>query len=122
MGFGGQSRGLIQASKTQGWDPTRIYDCEKHAYGEDISQFDRDPKDTPGWPHAPRFVGEIPGGTPSAWPDQPATPQVGSPDAALDAALATQQQAPFATPDAGRETAVRHTTNADPFPAMPGAR
>ena len=51
---GGQSRGLVQASITKGWDPRKIEG------GGSISAFDVDPGTLPH-----RFVGRIPGGPPA---------------------------------------------------------
>ena len=53
------SRSLIEISKTQGWDPTRIWDHEKGTYGESLL----------GWNH-PREpfdagLGNVPGGVPA---------------------------------------------------------
>ena len=53
-----QSRGLIIASKTKGWDPTVI-----DGFGS-IANFDYDPGN-----YATRFVGTLSDGNNLAWPD-----------------------------------------------------
>lgn len=94
---GNQSRGLIQASKTKGWDPTVIEG------GESIANFDKDQGNLPG-----RHVGRLPGGTPDGWPDGYDVPAI-DPNA-VD----------FASPQpSGNED--RRTSGADPTPGKPGA-
>jgi hypothetical protein len=51
---GAQSRGLVQASITKGWDPRVI-----QGSGERIDQFDVDPTSA-----TTRYVGRLPGGAP----------------------------------------------------------
>ena len=54
------SRSLIEISKTQGWDSTRIWDQEKGEYvGESLEPWDhpREPFD--------RSLGSVPGGVPA---------------------------------------------------------
>lgn len=52
------ARSLIEISKTQGWDATRIWDQEKGAYGESLLSWDhpRDPFD--------RGLGQVPDSNP----------------------------------------------------------
>lgn len=95
---GNQSRGLIAASKTKGWDPTVI-----PGFGS-IANFDKDQGNLAG-----KHVGTLPGGTPDGWPD--------GNDVSLGGGVT---EATFAHPDTSREKP-QHTTNANPFPAMPGA-
>jgi len=93
---GNQSRGLIAASKTRGWDPTVI-----QGTGESIANFDKDQGNLPGRP-----VGTLPDGTPDSWPDERGIPslEVGT--------------AAFSHPDTDRENTARRTRNADPFAGM----
>ena len=97
MGFGGQSRGLIQASKTQGWDPTVI-----PGHGS-MADFDKEPELNP---IGRTYIGRIPGGP----------PPVVTPEAA-HAALSPKET--FNAPDYSRETP-KHTTGADPFAGKGG--
>ena len=89
---GNQSRGLIAASKTKGWDPTVI------AGGESIANFDKDQTNANIY-----GVGRIPGGPP---------PQV---DTSMSHDAVMPGKVEFAHPDFTRETANRATRNADPF-------
>ena len=112
---GNQSRGLIAASKTRGWDPTVI-----PARGDQpevsIANFDVDQGNLAGYP-----VGRLPGGiTEHAGPE-------GRDDTRPDR-QGTQSKSnyddfgqPFSTPKYERENQNNRTTNANPFPGMPGA-
>lgn len=53
------ARSLIEISKVQGWDSTKIWDQAKGAYGESILSWDH-----PREPFA-RNLGEVPGGLPA---------------------------------------------------------
>ena len=90
---GNQSRGLIAASKTKGWDPTII-----QGTGESIANFDKDPGIVDR-----NHVGDLPGGSPLSWPD------------GYDTNI-TAPKVTFNAPDAGRENASRRTVNANPTP------
>jgi hypothetical protein len=109
MGFGGQSRGLIQASKTAGWDPT-VIPARGGKPAQSIAPFDVDPNIANGQ----KYVGEIPGGTPLAWPD--------GYDVNTGAGIAAPT---FATPDTTYDSGVKRrstfTRNANPVPCKPGA-
>jgi hypothetical protein len=61
------ARSLIEISKTQGWDSTRIWDQEKGAYGESMIAWDhpREPFD--------KGLGEVPGGLPAVSGDKDPT-------------------------------------------------
>jgi hypothetical protein len=62
---GNQSRGLIAASKTRGWDPTVIPARDGEAANSSIlPRFDRDQGNL-----ANGHVGQLPDGTPDGWPD-----------------------------------------------------
>lgn len=91
---GNQSRGLIAASKTRGWDPTVIAGT-----GESIANFDKDQGNLAGKP-----VGDIPGGTPDGWADDTGV--------SVRAPMTTT----FNAPDFSRETVNRRTRNANPTP------
>jgi hypothetical protein len=97
MGFGGQSRGLIQASKTQGWDPTVI-----PGHGS-MADFDKAPERDPT---SRSCVGRIPGGPPSVT------------DASTDHPVMSPKES-FNAPDYSRETP-KHTNGANPFAGMGG--
>jgi len=103
---GNQSRGLIAASKTRGWDPTKI-PARDGLPEVDISKFDVDQGNLPGYP-----VGRLPGGPVDSWQD----------GVDLASKLGFDQPTPFSHPDPEKENKVRHTSGADPFPGMPGAR
>lgn len=92
---GNQSRGLIAASKTKGWDPTVIVD-RKSGRTESIANFDKDQGNLPGKP-----TGDIPGGPPS----------LTSPGPKID-------DQDWSTPSPSGDG---RTVNADPNPGMPGA-
>jgi hypothetical protein len=98
MGQGGISKGLIIASRMQGWDPTKI-----EGGGGDIENFDKAPKlftNQAG-------TGRLPQGTPDSFPeDHPSISPGGT---------------PFEVGAGGKAQADRKTSGANPFPAMPGA-
>lgn len=98
---GNQSRGLVQASKTKGWDPTKI-PAGPNGPAVDLSRIDVDPGNLPG-----PYVGSLVG--PSADAADGYDSSIGAPGV------------PFDTPDVGRETAARRTTGSDPYPGKPGA-
>jgi len=108
---GNQSRGLIQASKTKGWDPTVIPGSGPIG-SFDLSTFDKDQGNLPEYP-----LGQFPEGPHvDAYPD-------GYSRGATTNTPADQLPIPkteFATPDYSRENKVRHTPNADPFAGMGG--
>lgn len=60
---GNQSRGLIAASRTKGWDPT-VIPARGDSPEVSIVNFDVDQGNLPQYP-----VGRLPGGTPDGWPD-----------------------------------------------------
>jgi len=100
MGFGGQSRGLIQAAKTAGWDPTVIpARGDKPAQG--IADFDVDP----GIANGQKYTGQLPEGTPLAYPTDPAM----------------TQRDTWSTHYQSEPKVRRGTKNANPTPGMPGA-
>lgn len=103
---GNQSRGLIAASKTKGWDPTVIAGT-----GESIANFDVDQGNLAGKP-----VGSLPGGTPDGWANNWDNGRV---DPAVMQNISADP--PFRTPDYNRENVARRTSNANPFPGMSGA-
>lgn len=103
---GNQSRGLIQASITKGWDP-RVIPARDQYPAQRIDNFDVDMGNLPG-----KFVGELPGGPVNAWPD--GYSREGLKD---DYGAAPT----FASPDVSRENKPRRTTNANPFAGMEGA-
>ncbi len=94
---GNQSRGLIAASKTKGWDPTVIVDL-KSGRTESIANFDKDQGNLPGKP-----TGDIPGGPPPASHPGPGL---------------TDQDWVGPNPSGNED---RRTTNADPAPGVTGA-
>ena len=94
---GNQSRGLIQASKTKGWDPT-VIPARGDQPAESLANFDKDMGNLPG-----HRVGTIPGGAP---------PQV---IAEAVGPVVKPGRVDFAHPDFTRETVNRATRNADPF-------
>jgi len=94
---GNQSRGLIQASKTKGWDPT-VIPARGDQPAESIANFDKDQTNANVY-----GLGSIPGGAPSTTIAEAQDTPV-SPDA-LD----------FAHPDFARENKNRATRNADPY-------
>lgn len=100
---GNQSRGLIAASKTRGWDPT-VIPAGNGRPAESIANFDKDQGNYGNQPG--KCVGEIPGGHPDGWPD----------GYDVSKGIPSQQ---FNSPDVSRENAMRHTRNANPTPANP---
>jgi len=94
---GNQSRGLIAASKTKGWDPTEI-----PGMGGILPNFDRDQKNYGN--DGDKCVGTLPEGTPEAWPDSLGNPPTPSPQAQD---FQPQPQA------SGNEN--RRTSGADPY-------
>jgi hypothetical protein len=100
MSMNNQSRSLIEISKMQGWDPTKVD-------GIDLSRFNV-PSAVDNHVEAGKYgVGELPGGNPDGWPD--------GYDSEHPQASISPGQTDFATPDAGRETANRATKNATPW-------
>lgn len=91
MARGDQVKALIQASKTQGWDPTQIE-------GESLTNFDQ-PTPTRGAVGG-HFVGELPGGAPNGWPPNWDN---GREDPPLTGDIFANPT--FAHPDVSRETA-----------------
>src|SRR5262245_54460186 len=67
---GAQSRGLIQASITKGWDP-RVIPARDGPPAQSISPFDVAPEALPT-----RYVGRLPGGPRPGWPDGHDAPTV----------------------------------------------
>lgn len=96
MGFGGQSRGLIIASKTQGWDPT-VIPARDGKPAVSIANFNKDPK-TPG-----SYLYDTTG-------TLPASDGVGN-----DVVRDTGES--FASPDVSRETKNRRR-GGDPYAGM----
>lgn len=101
------SRSLIEISKAQGWDSTKIWDQEKGAYTESVLP----------WDHArevfARNLGEVPGGLPAH--DQ-AKDTSGGP--------AMTEQIPFEYSDVSREARVSGSpkmTLANPTEGKTGA-
>ena len=88
---GNQSRGLVAASKTKGWDPTVI------AGGESIAPFDVDQGNLAGTP-----VGRLPGGPKPAWPD------------GFDVNVGAPMSTPFNHPSPSKGSG--RTRNANPTP------
>ena len=99
---GNQSRGLVMASKTRGWDPT-VIPARDGKPAVDLSKIDVDPGNLPG-----PYLGRL----------SDAGPKADSPDG-YDSSIGAPS-VPFETPDTSRETANRRTSGANPFPAMPG--
>ena len=95
--LGKDMQSLIQYSKTQGWDPTKVPGFTPEE-GGDISNFDYCP-DPNRVQSVPRILGQLPQGLSESYPED--HPQI------------DQQKDEFNHPDFGRETP-RHTTNADP--------
>ena len=94
---GNQSRGLIAASKTRGWDPTVI----PAGYGkpaESIAPFDKDMGNLPDF-----TMGRLPGGNPDGWQDGVDSEHGQQPPQGVR----LFEKPPFNTPDYGRETAAR---------------
>lgn len=98
---GAQSRALIIASQTQGWDPTRIYDTRTGKYEDSIANFDKAPE---------LFVnqqgtGSLPEGTPDGYPDGGFATEVWTGE-------------PTCRYPEPREAADRGTSGADPYAGM----
>jgi len=104
---GNQSRGLILASQTKGWDPTTI-PARDGIPARSITDFDVDMGNLPG-----KRVGELPDGRLVGYPDGSGPP--GTP--ADPALMAKDWETP--QPD-GNEPHRRG--GGDPYPGMPGAR
>lgn len=104
---GNQSRGLVAASITKGWNPT-VIPAGNGQPAQNLADFDVDPGNLPG-----KRVGELPGGAVIGWPDgfgpprDAPTPAVGSVD--------------FESPQPDGNTPARRG-GGDPYPGMPGAR
>lgn len=90
---GNQSRGLIAASKTRGWDPTVIPGSPGT-----LENFDKDMGNLYGKP-----LGTLPDGVKDSYPD------------GYDVTIG-EPQVTWNTPDAGRENKDRRTTGAPPGP------
>lgn len=100
------ARSLIEISKTQGWDSTRIWDQDKGEYGESLLAWDhaREPFD--------KGLGEVPGGLP---------PLSGSSDTSGGPKL--NEEVTFNHPDVSREAHVSghpKMTLSNPDPAGGG--
>ena len=91
---GNQSRGLIIASKTKGWDPTVI-----EGFGS-IANFDYDMGNYPT-----RYVGTLSDGNNDSWPDGYDVPPL--------------KMDPFPGPDVTREVERDRTINSNPYPGFP---
>ena len=101
------ARSLIEISKTQGWDPTRVWDQSTGTYGESIEAWDhpREPFD--------RGLGEVPGDLPAV---RGSSDPTGGP--------AMTASTPFEYPEVNREDRVSGSpkmTLSDPDPGIPGA-
>lgn len=83
------ARSLIQISKTQGWDATRIWDQEKGAYVESVEAWDH-----PREPFS-KNLGEVPGGMPAVKGDKDPT-----------GGATMSQETTWEYPDVGREARV----------------
>ena len=99
---GGQSRGLVQASITKGWDPRKI-PAGPNGPAVDLSKIDVDPGNLPG-----PYLGRLSDAGPKADAPDGYDSSIGSPSV------------PFEHPDTSRETANRRTSGANPYPAKPG--
>ena len=97
---GNQSRGLIAASKTKGWDPT-VIPAAPGKPAQSLADFDVDQGNLAGRP-----VGSIPGGPPSLTIPEATDPVF-------------TEKVTFNTPDYGREKP-QHTTGANPFAGKGG--
>ena len=98
---GNQSRGLVAASKTKGWDPM-VIPAAPGKPAQSLTDFDVDQGNLAGNP-----VGRIPGGPPST-----TIPE------ATDTVFT--EKVTFSTPDYSRENAARRTSGANPFAGMGG--
>lgn len=97
------ARSLIEISKTQGWDATRIWDQEKGAYGESMVAWDhaREPFD--------RGLGELP-------QDAPAHDQSND----VSGGPAMTESITFEYPDLSREAKVSGNPKMSLSPPDPG--
>ena len=114
---GNQSRGLVQASKTRGWDPT-VIPARDGRPAVDLSKIDVDP-----WPNniaesTPNFP-EQPGGYPEGWVAgaQPVPPPQDPPRTGTQDIFAPPL---FANPDTTRETVSRGVGKELPVNGMTG--
>lgn len=124
---GNQSRGLIAASKTKGWDPT-VIPAAPGKPAQSLSDFDVDQGNLPGYP-----VGRIPGGPPSVL-DGSTDPKVLAEDHYFVHPDYTREQSGkhrttdaeipivghISAPDRARSDTNRATRNANPFAGMGG--
>ncbi len=107
------ARSLIQISKTQGWDSTRIWDQEKGAYVESI-----EPWDHPREPFDRTPMGNIPTGAPR----EDFGREAGSKDPTGGPTMS--EKVTFEYPEVSREAKVSGKPKmslSDPDEAMPGA-
>lgn len=96
---GNQSRGLIAASKTKGWDPT-VIPAGNGKPQESLTTFDVDQGNLPGYP-----VGRFPA-VPDGWPD----------DLGVNVSPGVTEPS-FASPQL-RENLNHRTKNSNPFAGM----
>lgn len=100
---GNQSRGLIQASITRGWDPRVIVGRDGADESTILPNFDKDNQNI-------RFVGDglgkLPDGTPDGWPDGHDVIGVPSP---------SPQAVDFQSSQNDGQTPNRATKGADPY-------
>jgi hypothetical protein len=97
---GNQSRGLVRASITKGWDPTKIDNGDGST--TDISRWDYDSGN----------IAQPPGGYVGVGPSAATNSPDGDPS--IRAGLGPDTPLGFATPDTTRETVRRGTYNAHP--------
>lgn len=109
---GNQSRGLIAASKTRGWDPT-VIPARDDKPAVSISNFDMDQTNAVG---SVDPLGRLPEGKVISYPDGYSHPPTYSGADGISPPATT-----FNYPDVTRENKSRRTTNANPTPAEPGA-
>ena len=108
---GNQSRGLIAASKTRGWDPTVIpARDDKPAFN--LADWDVDQTNANG---AVYPLGRFPEGKVISYPDDYSHPPTCSSADGTSPPATT-----FNYPDVTRENKSRRTTNANPTQFMPG--
>ena len=110
---GNQSRGLVAASKTKGWDPTVIPDAGS------LADFDVDQGNLAKYPLG--NLGNPPNGWPNGYDVNVNAPASSTPD--VPPIKTTYPESPFREtwdPPVLREAQNHRTTNANPFPAMPG--
>jgi len=103
-----QTRALRIIARNQGYDPDAIYasDGSSRVVGS-MQPWDRDPTTL-----SHSVAREIPGGVVNNWQD----------GGDIATSLGFDQAPPFSHPDPEKENKVRHTSGADPFPGMPGAK